>query len=316
MESVNILSSNLHKPERMVEYRIPALIDNVELRNRKNKVFRAIVIALSILTVLPIILIVGKIVVNGISQINFSFFTQTSPDSLQAMSAVANNQTIPGGIVNGILGTFLIVIVSSLMAIPAGVMIGIYLYENQRRYYSDFLRNITEILQGVPSIVLGIISYLWIVRSITNGFSAFAGSVALSIMMLPMIIRSTEETMKMIPNEIREAAFAMGVPYHKVILRVLIPTGLSGLSTGILLAISRILGETAPLMMTALGSSIVNLNISKPTSAVPLLIWEFYNDPNMVKLVWSSALFLMIFVLALNLLSGKLGTKRKTGRKR
>jgi phosphate transport system permease protein len=316
MESVNISLSNFHKPERMVEYKLPALIDNVDVRNRKNKIFLIIVIAMSILTVLPIILIVGKIVVNGFSQINFSFFTQTSPDSLQAMSAVANNQTIPGGIANGILGTFLIVIVSSVMAIPAGIMIGIYLYENQRRYYSDFLRNITEILQGVPSIVLGIISYLWIVRNVTNGFSAFAGSVALSIMMLPMIIRSTEETMKMIPNEIREAAFAMGVPYHKVILRVLIPTGLSGLSTGILLSISRILGETAPLMMTALGSSVVNLNISKPTSAVPLLIWEFYNDPNMVKLVWSSALFLMIFVLALNLLSGQLGTKRKTGRKR
>ena len=98
----------------------------------------------------------------------------------------------------------------------------------------------TEILQGVPSIVLGIISYLWVVKNITNGFSAFAGSVALSIMMLPMIIRSTEETMKMIPNEIREAAFAMGTPYHKVIWRVLIPTGFSGLSTGILLSISRI----------------------------------------------------------------------------
>ena len=182
-----------------------------------------------------------------------------------------------------------------------GMMIGIYLYENQRRRYSGFLRNVTEILQGVPSIVLGIISYLWIVKNVTNGFSAFAGSVALSIMMLPMIIRSTEETMKMIPNEIREAAFAMGAPYHKVILKVLIPTGFSGLSTGILFSLSRILGETAPLMMTALGSSVINYNIAKPTSAVPLLIWEFYNDPNMVSLVWSSSLFLMVFVLTLNI---------------
>lgn len=232
------------------------------------------------------------------------------------MTAIANNQTIPGGIANGILGTFLIVLVSSAMAIPTGIMIGIYLYENQGRRYSDFLRSITETLQGVPSIVLGIISYLWVVKNITNGFSAFAGSVALSIMMLPMIIRSTEETMKMIPNEIREAAFAMGAPYHKVILRVLIPTGFSGLSTGILLSLSRILGETAPLMMTALGSSVINYNITKPTSAVPLLIWEFYNDPNMVKLVWSSALFLMIFVLTVNIISGSLAAKRKTGKRR
>ena len=283
---------------------------------RKTNYSLALVIAMSVLTVVPIVLIVSKIIINGIGQINFNFFVQTSPDSLQAMTAIANNQTIPGGIANGILGTFLIVLVSSAMAIPAGMMIGIYLYENQGRRYSNILRNITEILQGVPSIVLGIISYLWIVKNITNGFSAFAGSVALSIMMLPMIIRSTEETMKMIPNEIREAAFAMGAPYHKVILKVLIPTGFSGLSTGILLSLSRILGETAPLMMTALGSSVINFNITKPTSAVPLLIWEFYNDPNMVKLVWSSALFLMIFVLTLNILSRSLAAKRKTGRRR
>ncbi len=290
--------------------------DNIYKRNRKNKLFLALVISMSVLTVIPIVFIISKIVINGIGQINFNFFTQTSPDSLQAMTAIANNDTIPGGIANGITGTFLIVLFSSAMAIPTGIMIGIYMYENQKQRYSGFLRNVTEILQGVPSIVLGIISYLWIVKHVTSGFSAFAGSVALAIMMLPMIIRSTEETMKMIPNEIREAAFAMGAPYHKVILMVLIPTGFSGLSTGILLSLSRILGETAPLMMTALGSTVINYNIAKPTSAVPLLIWEFYNDPNMVSLVWSSSLFLMIFVLALNLISGSLASKNKIRRKK
>jgi len=300
----------------MAVNKIPAFIDNIDGRNKKNKLFLGLVIAMSLLTVVPIFFIISKIIINGIGQINFNFFVQTSPDSLQAMTAITNNETIPGGIANGIMGTFLIVLVSSVMAIPVGMMIGIYLYENQDRRYSNILRNITEILQGVPSIVLGIISYLWIVKNITNGFSAFAGSVALSIMMLPMIIRSTEETMKMIPNEIREAAFAMGAPYHNVILRVLIPTGFSGLSTGILLSLSRILGETAPLMMTALGSSVINYNITKPTSAVPLLIWEFYNDPNMVKLVWSSSLFLMAFVLTLNILSRRIAAKRKIGKKR
>lgn len=295
---------------------IPAFTDNIDGRNKKNKLFLILIIVMSVLTVIPIFLIVGKIIINGIGQINFSFFVQTSPDSLQAMTAIASNQTIPGGIANGIIGTLIIVLLSSVMSVPAGIMIGIYLYENQGRQYSNILRNITEILQGVPSIVLGIISYLWVVKNITNGFSALAGSVALSIMMLPMIIRSTEETMKMIPNEIREAAFAMGAPYHKVILRILIPTGFSGLSTGILLSLSRIIGETAPLMMTALGSSVINLNITKPTSAVPLLIWEFYNDPNMVRLVWSSALFLMIFILTLNILSNRLASKRMIGKRR
>ena len=292
------------------------LHDNIYSRNRKNSFFLALVIVLSVLTIIPIALIISKIFINGISQINLNFFIQTSPDTLQAMTAIANNQTIPGGIANGITGTLLIVIIAAFMAIPAGMLIGIFLYDNQNSTYSNILGNISEILQGIPSIVLGIISYMWIVKNITNGFSAFAGSVSLAIMMLPMIVRSTEETMKMIPDEIREAAFAMGVPYHKVILRVLIPSGFSGLSTGVLLSLSRIVGETAPLMMTALGSTMINFNITKPTSAVPLLIWEFYNDPNMVKLVWSSSLFLMIFVLTLNILSGRIVAKQKTGRKK
>lgn len=290
--------------------------NNIKRRNIKNVLLKVSIILFSLITIIPIVFIIYKIVVNGIGQINFDFFVKTSPDSLQAMTAIANNETIPGGIANGITGTFLIVIVASLLAIPFGIMVGIYLYENQTSRYSGMVRNISDVLQGVPSIVLGIIGYMWIVKNITDGYSALAGSVALAIMMLPMIIRSTEETMKMIPNEIREAAFAMGVPYHKVIIKVLIPSSISGLSTGVLLSVSRILGETAPLLLTALGSSVINLNITKPTNAVPLLIWEFYNDPNMVKLVWSSSLFLMIFVLSLNIISGRLAAKHKTGRKK
>jgi phosphate transport system permease protein len=143
------------------------------------------------------------------------------------------------------------------------------------------------------------------------GFSALAGSVSLSIMMLPMIVRSTEETLKMIPVTLKEAALALGTPYHKVILRVLIPTGFSGLLTGILLGISRILGETAPLMLTALGSNLINWDITEPTSAVPLLIWEFYNDPNMIDLIWSSSLLLMFLILLLNVISRQIAAQRK-----
>jgi phosphate transport system permease protein len=145
--------------------------------------------------------------------------------------------------------------------------------------------------------------YLWVVVHITNGYSVLAGSIALALMMLPLIIRSTEESLKMIPDSLKEAAIALGIPYYKVILRVLIPTSSTGLITGILLAISRILGETAPLMLTTLGNPAINWNIVKPVSAVPLLIWQFYNDPNMVDLIWSSTLFLMAFVLILNLLA-------------
>jgi phosphate transport system permease protein len=225
------------------------------------------------------------------------------------MAAVANNEVIPGGIVNGITGSFLMIVLASVIAIPIGILVGIYLYEHQTQRY--IVRNVTDILQGVPSIVLGLIAYMWVVKSITHGFSELAGSTALTIMMLPLIIRSSEETFKMIPEPVKEAALALGVPYHKVILRVIIPTGFSGLSTGILLSISRIIGETAPLMLTALGSQMVNFDVSKPTSAVPLLIWEFYNDPNMADLIWSSSLFLMAVILILNLLAKYLAGRNR-----
>jgi phosphate transport system permease protein len=286
-------------------------IDNLKARTFKDNFVKSLVIAFSVVTISPIVLIIYKLIVKGIKQISFDFILKNPPNSFEAMTALNNGEIIPGGIANGITGTLLMVIMASVLAIPVGVITGIYLYENQGKFLANFTRNISDILQGVPSIVLGLIAYIWVVKSITNGFSALAGSVALAIMMLPMIIRSTEETLKMIPQTIKEAALALGVPYYKVIFKVLIPTGFSGLLTGILLGISRVLGETAPLLLTALGSGIINLNIAKPTSAIPLLIWEFYNDPNMVDLIWSSSLLLMIMVLALNIVSKQIAARTK-----
>jgi len=286
--------------------------DNHSLKRRifRNKLFAGSVFLLSMVTISPILLIIYKLVARGYRQINLDFFTKKAPDTYEAMLAVQSGHIIPGGILNGITGTLFMVFVASLIAIPVGLLVGIFLYDRQTKRYAGVVRDIVDILQGVPSIVLGLIAYFWVVKNITNGFSALAGSTALAIMMMPLIIRSTEETLKMIPDSIREAGFALGVPYHKIILRVLIPSGFSGLLTGILLAISRIIGETAPLMLTALGSMQVNFHLDKPTSAVPLLIWEFYNDPNMVDLIWSSSLVLMIMVLMLNLLSRQIIARR------
>lgn len=282
----------------------------IRSRMIKNRIFYGIVIFLTVVTISPTVLIISKLVHKGIRQINLSFFIDTPPDTFEAMSAIANDEIIPGGIVNGITGTFLMITLAAVIAIPLGILIGIYLYEHPTQRYASQIRNMTDILQGVPSIVLGLIAYIWVVKSLTHGYSALAGSTALAIMMLPLIIRSSEETFKMIPNTVKEAALALGVPYHKVILRVIIPTGFSGLMTGILLSVSRILGETAPLMLTALGSQMINFDITKPTSAVPLLIWEFYNDPNMADLIWSSSLFLMAIILTLNLTSKYIAAKR------
>ena len=285
--------------------------DNISVRIKKDRIFLGLVVLLSVVTVSPIVLIIFKLIAKGYKQLSFGFLVEKMPDTMQAMTAVTNNELIPGGIANAILGTLLMVVLASVIAIPVGIISGVYLYENQGKWMANLTRSVSDILQGVPSIVLGLISYIWVVKHVTHGFSALAGSVSLAIMMLPMIVRSTEETLKMIPQTLKEAGLALGIPYWRVLFGILIPTGFSGLMTGILLAVSRVIGETAPLMLTALGSSVINANIAKPTSAIPLVIWEFYNDPNMVDLIWSSSLLLMIMVLAFNLTAKQIAASRK-----
>lgn len=277
--------------------------NELEMRSLHDDLFKYLIILFTAIAISPVILIIYKLIVNGYKQFNLSFITETTPDSYDAMLAVSSNSVIPGGILNGISGTLYMLLIASIIAIPIGISIGIFLYENRNKTYTNIIRNMCDILQGMPSIVIGLISYFWVVKFITHGFSALAGAVAMSIMMLPLIIRSTEETFKMMPDTIKEAGFALGVPYHKVVLKILIPSSLSGLLSGVLLAISRVIGETALLMFTALGSMSINFNFAKPTSAIPLLIWEFYNDPNMVDLIWASSLLLMLIVLTLNLIS-------------
>jgi len=292
--------------------RAEILPDHFTGRKFRDRLFLAGVILFSLITISFVFLIIGSLVMKGYHQINWAFFTQVAPDTFTAMMAKTSGQLIPGGIVNGITGSLYLVGIASVIAIPFGLLIGIYLYENINNKYAGVIRDITDVLQGVPSIVVGLIVYLWVVVHITHGYSVLAGSVALALMMLPLIIRSTEESMKMIPDSLKEAAIALGTPYYKVILRVLIPTSFSGLMTGILLAVSRILGETAPLMLTTLGNPAINWSLTKPVSAVPLLIWQFYNDPNMVDLIWSSTLFLMGFVLTLNLISKWIAGKQNS----
>lgn len=284
---------------------------SIQTRKLKDKLFKVATIAFSFITIAMVFLIIGSLLTKGFKQINWAFFTQVAPDTFTAMMAKTSGQVIPGGIANGILGSVYLVALASVIAIPIGVLIGVYLYENSKKRYAGIIRDLADILQGVPSIVIGIIAYIWVVVPLTKGYSILAGSVALAIMMLPLIVRSTEESLKMVPETLKEAAIALGTPYYKVILRVLIPSSFSGLMGGILLAVSRVLGETAPLMLTTLGNPEISWNITKPVSAVPLLIWQFYNDPNMVDLIWSSAVFLMGFVLILNLISRWICAKRK-----
>lgn len=279
-------------------------------RLTKNKIFFYIICLFSALTMIPLFMIIWELLKRGYKQFNLSLFTEVAPTSMDAMLAKISNEPIPGGILNGITGTLLILIVAIVIAIPIGIMVGIYLAENQKSIFAKFIRSLADLLQGMPSIVVGIIVYIWVVKPM-HSYSALAGSVSLAIMMLPMIIRSTEETLKMLPSSLKEAGLALGGSYTSVILRVLLPSAFGGLFTGSLLAISRVMGETAPLLVTVLGAAIVNWDVTQPTSAISLLIWEFYNDPNLAPLVWSSSLLLLLFVLGINIFAKSIAKKWK-----
>ncbi|HJA15354.1 MAG TPA: phosphate ABC transporter permease PstA [Candidatus Butyricimonas faecavium] len=283
-------------------------MSSLRYRTIKNKVFFCTTCFLASLTVIPLFAIIWELIKKGYKQINWNFFTESAPSTLDAMLAKGTGDIIPGGIANGITGTLLMVVLAAIIAIPIGIMVGIHLSEHPKTKFSNITRFLTDLIQGSPSIVIGIIAYAWVVKPL-GSYSALAGSVALSIMMLPLIVRSTEETLKMLPGSLKEAGLALGASYTSVILKVLLPAAFGGLFTGILLAISRVMGETAPLMLTALGSTAINWDVLKPTSAVPLLIWEFYNDPNLIDMIWSSSLFLLMLILTLNIIAKQIAKK-------
>lgn len=283
-------------------------MSSLRYRTIKNKVFFYTTCFLASLTVIPLFAIIWELIKKGYKQINWNFFTESAPSTLDAILARGTGDIIPGGIANGITGTLLMVVLAAIIAIPIGIMVGIHLSEHPKTKFSNITRFLTDLIQGSPSIVIGIIAYAWVVKPL-GSYSALAGSVALSIMMLPLIVRSTEETLKMLPGSLKEAGLALGASYTSVILKVLLPAAFGGLFTGILLAISRVMGETAPLMLTALGSTAINWDVLKPTSAVPLLIWEFYNDPNLIDMIWSSSLFLLMLILTLNIIAKQIAKK-------
>lgn len=283
---------------------------NTKVRVIKNKLFFYIVCLLAGLTMLPLFFIIWELLKKGYKQFNFSLFTEVAPTSMDAMLAKMSGETMPGGILNGITGGILIIGVAILIAIPIGILAGIYLSEKSSSFFAAVIRYLTDLIQGTPSIVVGIIAYAWVVKPL-HSYSALAGSVALAIMMMPLVIRSTEETLKLLPGTLKEAGLALGASYTNVILRVMLPSAFGGLFTGILLAVSRVMGETAPLMLTALGAAAVNWDINKPTSSIPLLIWEFYNDPNLVDMIWSSSLLLLLLILTLNFIAKSVAQKWK-----
>ena len=260
----------------------------------KDKVFISTVVLLSGICTIPLFLILYYIVINGISAINWEFlFNLPAPVGEEG-----------GGVSNAIIGTLMLVAIASIMAVPIGILTGIYLSDNKDSKFAGIIRSTVEVIMGVPSIILGIIAYAWVVLPL-GGFSVLSGSVALAIMMLPVIIRSTEETLNLIPNELKEASLALGVPYYRTMIKVILPVGLSWIITGVLLGVARIAGETAPLLFTAFGNPFMNLNIFKPVNSLPLVIYYYATSPYEQWHVdaWGASFLLAVFVLSLNFIT-------------
>jgi phosphate transport system permease protein len=257
-----------------------------------DKTFKIIIILLSFACILPMFFIIFFITSKGISAINWKFLTQL-PKPVGETG---------GGILNAIIGTFILVIISILFSVPLGVFAGIFLSEYRKGRFVYFTRLSIEILQGIPSIVIGIIAYTWVVVPM-GSFSALSGAVALGLMMLPVIVTATGETLKLIPDSLREASLALGVSYPRTIIKVILPAGLSGIVTGVLLSIARVAGETAPLLFTAFGSPFMNLNILKPVNSLPLMIFNYATSPysEWHTLAWGASFVLVVLVLGLNL---------------
>jgi len=225
-----------------------------------------------------------------------------------------------GGIANALVGSIIIILVAAVIAIPIGIMAGVYLSENRRSRLAYWVRLCTDILQGVPSIVVGIVAYFWLVRPWDigfihhkGGFSALSGSFALAIMMLPIIVRSTEETLKLLPDSLKEAALALGMPFHRVIFKVVVPVGISGILSGVMLSVARITGETAPLLFTAFGNPYLSVNVGKPMQSLPLLIFNYATSPyqDWLNLAWGASLILLFWVLFLNIFTKVITRKWK-----
>ncbi|MGD0581716.1 MAG: phosphate ABC transporter permease PstA [Bacteroidales bacterium] len=263
-------------------------------RELKNIAFKIFTIMVVIISVLPLIAILVYIFKQGISVINWSFLVHLPKPVGEA----------GGGIFNAIIGSFLIILVAALMAVPIGVTAGVYFSEQSNTGIFRVAHLAVDILQGIPSIVIGIIIYIWFVKPFGR-FSALSGSIALMVMMLPSIIKSTEETLKLVPLSLKEASLSLGVPYYRTMLSVIMPAGISGILNGVILGIARVSGETAPLLFTAFGNPFVNYNILKPTASLPLIIFNYATSPydEWHKLAWGASFILVVVILFLNILT-------------
>jgi phosphate transport system permease protein len=272
----------------------------VEGRRRATDRFATtLVYASFLLAIVPLVWILAAVVIEGLQQFNLAFLTND-------MRGVTPRRE-GGGVLHGIVGTLQQVGLAALVAVPIAVLTAIYLVEYANRSkLSRFVSFFVDVMTGIPSIVSGLFIYtFWI---LIMGFpqAGLAGAMALSILMIPVVVRSTEEMLKLVPRDLREASYALGVPKWRTILKIVLPTALAGIVTGIMLGLARVMGETAPLLLTTFYSSSLNTNPTNgPQASIPFFIWDQVQSgtPASVQRAWAGALTLILLVMILNLLA-------------
>ena len=272
-------------------------------RNISSRILTILSGLFASIAVLPLILVLGYVLIRGASKISITLLTELPPPpGLEG-----------GGIGNAIIGTFVVTIIAGLVAIPVGVGGGIYLAEYSRSgSFSQFIRFGTNVLSGVPSIIAGVFIYGTIVTSrivFGNAYSALAGGIALSILMLPTVIKTTDEGLKLVPDDLRRGALGVGASRFVTIVRITLPTAFTPIATGVVLAIARAAGETAPLIFTALFSPFWSDGIFAPIATLSVLIYNFAIMPYEIQneLAWAASFILVAMILMLNLFSRWLG---------
>ena len=268
-----------------VQHKVPP----ISLRRRvTDHAMTGVAILTVIVVLVPLVAIFGYLLYRGLASVNWAFLTQTPKPPGE----------VGGGVANGIVGSGIILGIASLLGVPLGIGAGIYLAEYGRNRLGDSVRFTADVLNGVPSIVIGIVAYAIVV--LRWHFSALAGGVALAIMMVPTISRTTEEMLLLVPQALREAAYGLGIPRWRTTLSITLRSATSGVITGVMLAFARVAGETAPLLFTTLGNEFWNLNLLQPTAALPLQVFNYAKSPydDWHRQAWAGALVLILLIVS------------------
>jgi phosphate transport system permease protein len=262
------------------------------LRRGFSNLMVGLMIGAVIAALAPLFFILANLLIKGAGSLSVDFFTK--------MPAPAGESG--GGVMHAIVGTLIIVGVASLIGLPVGIAAGIYCAEYPGSRLTWVTRFVADVLNGTPSIVVGVFAWAWIVAT-QKHFSALAGSAALAMLMIPMVLRTTEEMIKLVPNSLREAALALGYSRWRTSLSIVLRTTLPGIVTGSLLAVARIAGETAPLLFTALGSQYMSFDVTQPMASLPLTVFTYATGPyeEWHRNAWAAALVLILVVLVLSI---------------